>query len=206
MKGPLESRHTSSERARPTAREHARRMSDPGARSEPRRARAANGCARRSVGVHPHAWLRAPDVCDASIRARRGEDSLSGWTTRGGHSDVRRAAARRRRSCVIPTHRAWRGRRPVRAGATRPRCRHTTRAPARRAPCATPLRTASRRAQRPVASGRFIACTRRFHQRPAQPRRPVAGDAAVIAALRAAARRAAPGRRNWPARARAGTG
>jgi TolB-like protein/Tfp pilus assembly protein PilF len=43
MKGPLESRHTSSERACATAREHARRTSRSGRAQRARRARAANG-------------------------------------------------------------------------------------------------------------------------------------------------------------------
>lgn len=62
MKGPLESRHTSSERARTPAREHARLVSRPG-----RAQRAWAGARSERVSIvpvslfHPR-LLRAPDV------------------------------------------------------------------------------------------------------------------------------------------------
>jgi hypothetical protein len=65
MKGPLESRHTSRARRAPGF-------------SRPRVAR------RKSIdvlGVGSHHMLRAPDVCDTSIRATPRECSYSGWPT-----------------------------------------------------------------------------------------------------------------------------
>jgi hypothetical protein len=66
MKGPLKSRHTSSERCAPGLSSH------PGARREPE---------STPSGVGSHHMLRAPDVCNTSIRATLRECSYSGWPT-----------------------------------------------------------------------------------------------------------------------------
>ena len=112
------------------------------------RTRAANGCQRSWVGSHP--MLRAPDVCDTSIRATPREGSYSGWPTRRCHSEVRRIG-HRAPGCES-AHTAWRGRHAFRCT---PRqvattSSHNTRAIATRA-FARPFVTARRRAHRPRA-------------------------------------------------------
>ena len=89
MKGPLESRHTSSERA--DAREHARRIAIR-ARAARRRSRDANGFGD-PVSALPHR-LRAPDVCDASIRARHTRRAHSQVGPRAAHSEFDDASLR----------------------------------------------------------------------------------------------------------------
>jgi hypothetical protein len=120
--------------------------------------------------------LRAPGVCDTSIRATPRECSYSGWPTRRCHSEVRRIGARAPgRDSARAT---WRGRHALRCT---PRqvamtSSHNTRAIATRA-FASPFVTASRRAQRPRASGRSSArlgfgcsrCARKSATRHASP-------------------------------------
>src|SRR5688500_8526162 len=140
MKGPLESRHTSSER------------SAPGSSSHP--------------GAHRERVLSSPQVVHHTRSGRLtsathlSEHAVSVLTLRlahvRGHSEIdglRGAAAMRetdtphveRTSCAYPRgHRATTSSQSTRAKATRA--------------LYAPLRPANRRAHRPVASARFIAC------------------------------------------------
>lgn len=152
-------RATSSQDTRPVSPRRRRRAStpgasaDPGARSTPVDGAGANGCFRVSR-VAPPSLLRAPDVCDASIRARSARLNLRlahGW----GHSEI---ASDARRSHAL-SRRTTRGEDVIGypRGHRATMSSHSTRANATRALLA-PLRTASRLAQRPVASVRFIEC------------------------------------------------
>ena len=132
MKGPLESRHTSSKRR--------------AACSWAMQWRAANEV--ESVLSRCSERLTS---CHASIRALLGERSRSGWTTSDRHSDldasVRQAFFRR----------VARGEDITRTAATWPRPRHRGGARARRAPC-TPL--CGLRAAGPIARARPGAASR----------------------------------------------
>ena len=197
MKGPLESRHTSSERARATSREHARLIEPTGRAQRAIVVRATRTSVHQFVGV-PFTLLRAPDVCDASIRARpRGVLKL-------------RLAHVRRHSVVDASSLGWHHgcssahphveRTSCADGvATRDRRRRRGRA---RAPRGLSSRLSAARAVGPIGprvSWRLIACiaaSTRAQRIQGDPPR----DAAVVVPVARCCPRAGPGRRSTPAR------
>ena len=139
MKGPFESRHTSSERSAPGSSSH------PGARSE-----RVLGSQGRST-IHRSGRLTSAKHLSEPAHA----DSISGWPTGGVIQGSLPVPAGRMRLVDGTT----RGEdiRSYPRGHWATTSLQSTRANATRA-LKAPLRTARRRAQRPVASVRFIPC------------------------------------------------
>ena len=170
MKGPLESRHTSSERSAPGLSSH------PGARSE--RVSTADRVAL------PH-MLGAPDVGDASIRARCGRAPHSGWPTGG---TIQRSATRFGLIAQRPSRHSARGE-DVRSLRTAWPARHDfiTQDPSEGDMGfgrALPHRQPSRPSADRIRS--FHGVHRGFDQCPPQPGRALARDPSVVDATGAA--------------------
>ena len=181
MKGPLESRHTSSER-----------------RSRRPRARPAHGpiraCAADPVGRAPRTGARRSGRCLISRRLRATDSSFTrlfapsaGRThsqlgpraaALGLSSRARLARARRHGSCGSSPH--ARGEDVVSGlGATPVQSRHTSGAQSATRAFCQPMRRPSCRAQRPTASWRLTACraastkAHRTHGAPSRVMRPL---------------------------------